>query len=428
MPTDKLSDPAIRKAKPGDKPKKLADGGGLYLELQPSGARWWRLKYRVHGKEKRLSLGVYPTVSLADARQRREEARRLLAAGTDPSVDRKADKAAAGAQAEAQRLSEAGQPLPGTFEEVARRWHALRRGDWSDSYADKILRRLETLAFPYIGTRLVPDIEPPELLRLLRRCEERGVVETAHRLRDTCSQVLRFAVAEGIATSDPARDLAGALKKHTTRHIAAITDPGRFGELLRAIDTYRGTPTVRAALQLQALVFLRPGEELRCAEWAEFDLDAATWAVPAGRMKRGKAGKETGPPHLVPLSRQAVAILRELQPLTGAAVHVFQGVRHRGQPMSENTLNAALDAMGFTSAEHRAHGFRASARTMLTERLGMASEVSEAQLAHSVKDALGRAYNRTEFLDQRRALMQAWADYLDRLRKGADVVPIKPAA
>lgn len=422
-----LSDTAIRKAVPGDKPRKLADGGGLYLELQPSGAKYWRLKYRIGGKEKRLSLGVYPTVGLADARQRRDDARATLASGADPSEERQAKKAAViDAQMRA-TLAAAGEPMPDTFEAVAREWFATRRAEWSTSYGDKVLARLVADVFPFIGTRPVAEVTPPELLALLRRMEGRGVIETAHRARESCSQVFRFAVATGRAVSDPARDLAGALKKPRVKHFAAVTDPETFGGLLRAIWSYRGTPVVRAALQVAALVFLRPGSELREARWEEFDLDEGTWHVPAHRMKRQRDGKEDGPDHLVPLSRQAVAILRDLHSLTGSGPVVFRGEKGADRPISENTLNAALDTMGFNRDQHRAHGFRASARTMLEERLGWDSVVVDAQLAHSVKDALGRAYNRTTFTEQRREMLQAWADYCDQLRVGAQVLPFKAA-
>jgi integrase len=425
--TDKAIRAALKAAELASKPRKISDGAGLVLVARPNGAGWWRLRYWRDGKEGMLSLGVYPGVSLKTARERREEARRLIAAGGDPSEQRKAGKEERLQSRAAQALAAAGLPALGTFEEVARRWHALRSPDWAATYSTKIIARLEGKVFPYIGARPIREIQPPELLKILRRCEEAGIVETAHRVRDTCSEVFRFAVSEGIADSDPARDLAGALRKHTTKHIASITDPQRFGELLRAIASYRGTPVVKAGLTLAALVFLRPGQELREARWSEFDLDAGVWLVPASRMKRGKAGKENGPDHIVPLSRQAVEVLEEIRPLTGHQPLVFQGLRNREKPMSENTLNAALDSLGFSSVEHRAHGFRASARTMLAERLGIAPEVIEAQLAHSVPDALGRAYNRTQFLDQRRALMTQWADYLDQLREGAKVLPLKAA-
>jgi integrase len=275
--------------------------------------------------------------------------------------------------------------------------------------------------FPYIGRSAVGAVTAPELLAVLRRIETRGVIETAHRAHESCSQVFRFAVAEGLAQSDPARDLKGQLRKPQAQHFAAITKPARLAELLRAIDGYAGTPVVRAALYLAPLLLLRPGE-LRHAQWPEIDLAGATWTVPPHRMKREKTGKRDGPPHIVPLPRQAVAVLTELQPLTGGCAWVFRGERHHDRPMSENTVNAALRAMGFPADEATGHGFRATARTMLAERLGVDVAVIEAQLAHSVSDSLGRAYNRTEFLDQRRTMMQAWADYLDRLRKGGEVV------
>lgn len=426
--TDKAIKAAIRAATEGGKVQPLSDGGGLSLLVQPTGAAWWRLRYWITGKENRLSLGTYPAVSLADARKRRDDARVLIAAGTDPSTARKDAKSASVQAQHVATLKANGEPLPGTFESVARAWLAIRRSEWAPSYFDKIEARLVNDVFPYIGTMPIGDVTPPALLVLLRRMEDRGAIESARRARETCSLVFRFAVAEGSVTSDPARDLAGALKKHIRRHIPAITDPLRFGELLRSIDAYRGTPQVRTALQLAALVFLRPGAELREAQWNEFDLDAGAWLVPAARMKRRKAGKENGPDHLVPLSHQAVALLRELQLLTGRGTYLFPGVRHRDQPMSENTLNAALDAMGYTGDEHRAHGFRASARTMLHERLSIPTEAIEAQLAHSVPDALGTSYNRTQFLDQRRLMMQTWADYLDRLRAGAQVLAFKGAA
>jgi integrase len=427
MAENLLTDPTIRKAVPGEKARKLSDGGGLVLEIRPEGGKWWRFRYQFGGKEKMISLGTYPAVTLAEARRRRNEARHKITAGIDPSQARKAAKATQVQAQQVATLLASGEALPGTFEAVARAWLEIRQGEWAPRYFDKIKARLENDVFPYIGAKPVAEVTPPDLLTLLRRIEGRGAIESARRVRETCSLVFRFAVAEGKLTSDPARDLAGALKSHTTRHIPAITDPLRFGELLRSIDAYRGTHAVRTALQLAALVFLRPGSELREARWDEFDLDAGTWLVPAARMKRRKDGKENGPPHLVPLSRQAVALLRELQPLTGRGAYLFPGVRHRGEPMSENTLNAALDAMGYTGAEHRAHGFRSSARTMLHERLNLPTEAIEAQLAHSVPDALGRAYNRTEFIEQRRLMMQVWADFLDCLRKGAQVLPFKAA-
>lgn len=428
MRSNRLSDQAIKKAKPSEKPRKMSDGGGLLLEVRPEGGKWWRFRYRFDGKEKMLSFGTYPDVPLTSARKLRDEARTQVAAGTDPSAIRKQAKATQTREVLIASKIAAGEPLPDSFEAVARDWLAIRRDEWSASYFDKVEARLLNDVFPGIGTRPVSEVTPPELLAVLRRIEARGAIESARRVRETCSLIFRFAVAEGRVTSDPARDLAGALKTPAKRHIPAITDPARFGELLRAIDGYRGTPVVRAAMKLNALVFLRPGSELREAEWSEFDLDAGEWLVPAARMKRRKYGKEHGDDHVVQLSRQAVAILRDLQTITGNGSLLFPGVRHRSRPMSENTLNAALSAIGFGGDEHRAHGFRASARTMLHERLNVTPAVIEAQLAHSVPDALGGAYNRTEFMEQRRQMMQAWADYLDRLRDGAQVIQIRVAA
>jgi len=422
------SDLTIRAVKPGDARKRLNDGDGLYLLLfVKGGAHGWRFAYSLHGRRNNLSLGTYPDTGLSLARKKADEARRLVSEGIDPSETRQAAKQQAKEKRDAHKREEAGLPAA-AFQFVAKAWFATRSNDWAPSYANKIMARLETLVLPHIGRRPVGEITPPELLALLRSIEARGTVETAHRVRETCSQVFRFALAEGRISSDPARDLVGALRSHQTKHIASLTDPAEFGALLRAIDGYKGTATVRAALQLAALVFVRPGGELRMAAWAEFDLDGAVWRVPAARMKRRKVGKEDGPPHLVPLSRQAVAVLRELYPLTGESGLVFRGERQKDKPISENTLNAALDTLGFTASQMRAHGFRAAARTMLHERLNVAPEVIEAQLAHAVPDALGRAYNRTEFLEQRRTMMQTWADYLDKLRKGGEVVPLHAGA
>lgn len=423
-----LTDAHLRGIKAQDPRKRMTDGGGLYLLLfVKGGSHAWRFDYTHEGKRKTLSLGTYPDTGLSLARRKADEARRLLAEGINPSTARKEARTAIVQALEGERRADAGLPALGSFEEVARSWFDVQRGDWAATYANKVIRRLELYAFPHIGRRPVGEITPPELLAVLRRLEARGVVETAHRVRDTCSQVFRFAVAEGRVTSDPARDLAGALRTHQTKHIPAITDPARFGELLRAIDGCRGIPATREGLKLAALLFLRPGAELRAAEWSEFDLDAALWSVPAARMKRRKHAKENGPPHLVPLPRQAVEILRELRRLTGHQRFVFQGVRDRSKTISENTLNAALSALGFGPDEMRMHGFRAAARTMLAERLNFDDKVIEAQLAHAVPDALGRAYNRTQFFEQRRAMLQTWADYLDKLRTGAQVIPIRAA-
>lgn len=410
-----LTDTAIRKAMPGPKTRKLSDGKGLYLELSPAGGRWWRLKYRIAGVEKRISLGTYPETSLKAAREKMEEARALVAQGIDPSQARKAAKQEAAHQDEQAQREAQGLPLHGSFESVAREWFDTRKDEWATTYAKKIFRRLEADVFPWLGRLPVPNITPPMVLDMLRKAENRGAIETAHRVLETCGQVFRFAVATGRIESNPARDLKDALRKPMVQHFAAITDPQRFGELLRAIDSYRGTPVVCAALRLMPLMLLRPGE-LRQAQWDELDLPAATWTVPAARMKREKVGKIYGKPHIVPLPRQAVAIFEALKPLTEHSPYVFRGERSAQRPMSDAAINAALRTLGFSADEVTGHGFRASARTMIVERLGIAESVVEAQLAHSVRDSLGRAYNRTEFMQERVRMMQQWADYLDTLR------------
>jgi len=395
----------------------------MYLEVAPSGGKWWRLKYRVAGVEKRLSLGTYPETSLKSAREKRDEARALIAQGIDPSDLRKASKAQAQADAaQAQRAAE-GLPQQDSFEQIAREWYETRKDDWSPSYGEKIMRRLEADVFPWLGDKPINTLTPPMVLAVLRRVEKRGVVETAHRALENCSKVFRYAVATGRVESDPARDLKDALRRPMVKHFAAITSPERLGTLLRAIHSYNGTPVVNAALRLLPLLLLRPGE-LRQGEWAEIDLAGSTWAVPAARMKRQKVGKLYGKPHLVPLARQAVAILEELQPITGRGAMVFRGERSHERPMSDAAINAALRALGFSADEVTGHGFRATARTMLVERLGVAESVVEAQLAHAVRDNLGRAYNRTEFVAERVDMMQRWADYLDELRQDATAVPL----
>ena len=410
-----LTDTAIRKAMPGPKTRKLSDGKGLYLELSPAGGRWWRLKYRIAGVEKRISLGTYPETSLKAAREKMEEARALVTQGIDPSQARKAAKQEAAHQDEQAQREAQGLPLHGSFESVAREWFDTRKDEWATTYAKKIFRRLEADVFPWLGRLPVPNITPPMVLDMLRKAENRGAIETAHRVLETCGQVFRFAVATGRIESNPARDLKDALRKPMVQHFAAITDPQRFGELLRAIDSYRGTPVVCAALRLMPLMLLRPGE-LRQAQWDELDLPAATWTVPAARMKREKVGKIYGKPHIVPLPRQAVAIFEALKPQTEHSPYVFRGERSAQRPMSDAAINAALRTLGFSADEVTGHGFRASARTMIVERLGIAEPVVEAQLAHSVRDNLGRAYNRTEFMQERVRMMQQWADYLDTLR------------
>ncbi|HLM52316.1 MAG TPA: integrase arm-type DNA-binding domain-containing protein [Pseudoxanthomonas sp.] len=391
-----LTDTALRKAKPTDKAQRLFDGGGLYLEITPAGGKLWRQKYRFGGKEKRLAHGSYPEVSLAEARGRRDAARKLLAAGIDPGEHRKAAKAAKEAQ------------TANSFEIVAREWFGKQQASWVPSHAEKILLRLENDIFPWLGTRPVNEVTAKDLLATLNRVVARGAVETAHRVLQNCGQVFRYAIVTGRAERNPAADLRGALPPVKATHRAAITEPEAIGGLLRAIDSYNGSLVTRSAMQLAPLVFVRPGE-LRQAEWAEIDLDAAEWNIPAEKMKMRIA-------HLVPLSTQAVAILAELQPLTGRGRYVFPGVRSPRRPMSNNAVLAALRRMGFAKDEMSGHGFRAMARTVLDETLHFRPDYIEHQLAHTVKDPNGRAYNRTAHLPARRQMMQAWADHLDILK------------
>jgi len=408
-----LTDTALKTAKPQEKLYRLSDSGGLYIEIAPSGGKWWRLKYRHDGKEKRLSLGTYPDTSLKDARDRRDQARRDLAAGIDPGAKRKAEKATRTELA------------ANTFEAVAREWHqAVHCAAVTEGHAARTLLRLEQDAFPWIGAAPIAEVTAPKLLDALRKVEARGGIETAHRVRQACGQVFRYGIATGRCERDPAADLRDALQPVIVKHHAAITDPRKVGELLRAFDDYQGLPTTRAALKLAPLVFLRPGE-LRQAEWSEFDLDAAVWTVPAARMKRTKQQKVSGAPHLVPLSRQAVAVLRELEPLTGRGRYVFPSPRGGSRPMSDNAVLSALRRMGFAKDEMSGHGFRAMARTIMVEKLNMHPDVIEAQLAHGKSGPLGAAYDRAEFMEQRRNMMTAWADYLDRLRVGAEVMPLR---
>lgn len=401
-----LTDTAIKNAKPSDKAIRLHDERGLYLEISPAGGKWWRFKYRYDSKEKRLSLGVYPDVSLKDARQRRDDARKLLADGVDPGENRKAVKAT---------KTERG---ANSFEVIAREWFTKFKPSWAKTHSDKIIKRFESDVFPWLGSRPIAEITAQELLQCLRRIENRGALDTAHRAHQNCGQVFRYAVQTGRATRDPSGDLRGALPPAKQEHYASITDPKAVAELLRAIDGFRGTFIVQCALKLAPLLFVRPGE-LRRADWAEIDLDKAEWNIPAERMKMRV-------PHLVPLSTQAVTFLRELHALTGTGNFVFPGARTNGRPMSEAAVNAALRRMGYdTKTEITGHGFRAMARTILHQEIGIAPEIIEHQLAHRVPDALGTAYNRTKFLPERRKMMQVWSDYLDKLKAGADVIPLR---
>ncbi len=430
MATNLLTDKAIRAAlknAAAGSPATLSDGGGLTLIARPDGGGWWRFRYWFVGRENRLSLGTYPAVSLSDARSRRDEARKQVAGGIDPSVLRKDEKRERAVRAVAEKAVANGEAAPGTFEAVAREWlSTVHEAKVSAGHAERTRIRLENDVFPWIGARPIGAIEAPELLAALRKIEERGAIETAHRAKDACGQVFRYGIAAGYCSRNPAADLRDALKPVPTRHHAAIVDPKKGGELLRDMLAYAGHPVTRAALSLSALLLLRPGE-LRQLEWAWIDFDAATATIPGDLMKRSKADKANGAPHVVPLAPQALAVLRDVFALTAGGRYVFPTQYDAMRPMSENTVNVALRRMGYDRETMTAHGFRAMARTMIAERLGVAPEVIEAQLAHAVPDALGRAYNRTTYLEQRRDMMAKWADYLDRLRDGAQVLPFKTA-
>jgi integrase len=392
-----LTDTRIRNAKPGEKHTRLFDERGLYLEISPSGGKWWRFKYRFGGKEKRLSLGVYPDVTLKEARDRRDANRKLLSNGVDPSENRKALRSA-----QSERASN-------SFEVVTREWFRKYSAGWAESHSSRVIRLFERDIFPWIGGRPIAEVSAAELLTVVRRIENRGALETAHRARTNCGQVLRYAVATGRCEGDPSRDLRGALPPAKGNHFAATTEPSKLAGILRAMDGYQGHPTVRCALRLAPLLFVRPGE-LRMAEWKDINLDAAEWRYTVTK---------TDVPHIVPLCRQAVEILRELQPVTGDGLFVFPGARTNKRPMSDNAVLAAMRRMGISKEEMSGHGFRAVARTILDEVLGFRPDFIEHQLAHAVRDPNGRAYNRTAHLPERQRMMQTWADYLDELKAGS---------
>lgn len=399
-----LTEKKAGNAKPQERPYKLGDGEGMFLLVHRNGAKYWRMKYRFAGREKLLAIGVYPEISIAEARRRRAKAKLMLAEGLDPSAERQAAK---------RNLKDAAE---NTLQSVAAEWHANNKHTWSDDYSSWVIRALRNDIFPWLGNRPITEIEPPELLQAMRRIETRDALVTAHRVRNNLEQIWAFAIAAGNARRNPAADLRKALKKMPEKtHHASVKEPKAVGELLRALAGYKGSPTTRAALQLAPLVFVRPGE-LRKAEWTEFDLDAAEWRIPGERMKRGVQ-------HIVPLSTQAVAILRDLQPLTGKGTHVFPSKRDRKLPMSDSTLNAALRRLNYGSDEMTSHGFRSMASTILNEQ-GWHRDAIERQLAHGEKDKVRAAYNSAEHLPKRREMMQAWADYLDGLAAGGNVVPI----
>jgi len=411
-----LTDAQCRNAvcPPDKRQARFADSGGMYLQVSPAGSKRWFLKYRVGGKEKQLALGGYPDVSLTAARKARDAAKLQKSQGQDPIQRRKVEKLRATT------------PDADTFKATALEWYAMKLSGWSSHYAIREKRNLEKDLFPFLGNRHIGQIEAIELLAVVRRVEERGALDVAHRVLTTAGQVWRYAVATGRAVRDVSADIRGALKPHHGKHFAAITDPVKLGELIRVIRGYQGGPIVRAALQLAPMLFQRPGE-LRAAAWAEFDLDKAIWTIPAARMKRRVDGKKNGEPHLVPLPTQAVEILKKVHPLTGHGTLVFPGERSHDRPISDNTLRAALLTLGYGPDVQSVHGFRATARTMLAEIHDVDPLVIEAQLAHAVKDANGRSYNRTTYLKHRTTMMQRWADYLDKLAKGADVIQLKSA-
>lgn len=397
-----LSEMIVRNSKPETRVRKLFDERGLYVLINPNGNKAWRFKYRFAGREKLLSLGRYPEISLRDARDRRDQARQQLAHGVDPSRHRKEAAVAA-------RIAS------GTFEAIALEWFGKRESTWATTHSSKIKRRLEKDIFPYLGSTPVAMVTAPMILQMAKRIEGRGAGETAHRAVQNCGQVMRYAVATGRAMSDPTPALRGALAPTQEKHHASITEPKAVGALMRAIEGYQGSPVTRAALRLAPLLFVRPGE-LRGAEWVEFDLDAAEWRIPAVRMKMNQT-------HVVPLSRAAVEILRELYRLTGKGRYTFPGVRGRGRHMSENTINAALRRLGYTKEDMTGHGFRSMASTLLNEQ-GWHRDAIERQLAHAERDRIRGAYNYAEHLPERRKMMQAWADYLEGLARGATVIGI----
>ncbi|WP_409032391.1 tyrosine-type recombinase/integrase [Janthinobacterium sp. CG_23.3] len=399
-----LTDMFVRQVKPtkpaGDK---HADGGNMYLLVKESG-KYWRMDYRYIDKRKTLALGVYPAVSLAQARKRRDDARKLLADGIDPGQAKRDDK-------QTKAIASAH-----TFESVARQWLSKVAASRSASTQDKVTAWLEHDVFPFIGSMPISTIKPRDVLAAVQKIEARGAIDSAHRVKQVCGQIFRFGVAIGLVERDVTADLRGALSAVVKSNHAAITEPKQAGALMRAIFDYNGYPAAVAALKLAPLLFVRPGE-LRTAEWAEIDLDAAEWRIPAIKMKMKVE-------HLVPLCVQAVAILRGLHPMTGDGKYVFPSLRSKAC-MSENTINAALRGMGYAKEVMTGHGFRAMARTIMDEVLGERVDLIEHQLAHAVKDVNGRAYNRTAHLPARREMMQRWADYLDKLRIGADVIPLR---
>jgi len=404
----------VDKAKTQIKEYKLFDGGGLFLLVTPTGGKLWNLKYRFNDKEKRLSFGSYPEISLLDARKRRDDARKLLANGIDPGEVKKAMKASRIESSE------------NSFEVVAREWHNKFKSQWSESHAKTTISRLEKNIFPWIGSRPINELEPMDILEVLRRMEARGILESAKRMKIACGQVFRYGVATGRCKRDPTADLKGAIAPPVTRNMAALTRPADVAELLRAIDNYKGSFVVKCALQLAALWFCRPGE-LRNTKWSEIDFDKVELNIPVDRMKLPTTTKRKckGQYHCIPLSKQAISILKELHPLTSHSEYVFPSIRTNLKPMSDAAVLNALRRMGYDKDEMSGHGFRAMARTMIREQLHLDAEYIELQLAHATKSPNGTAYDRVSFLPERRKMMQQWANYLNQLKEGAKVIPIR---
>jgi integrase len=397
-----LTHVGIRSAKPREKAYKLTDEKGLFLFITPSGGKYWRFKYRFGGKEKKLAFGVYPEVSLAEARERRDQARKLLANDVDPAVVKQATKNAIV------------QATENSFQLVALEWYAKFSAKWVASHGDRTLRRLEKDVFPWLGNRPICEIKAPELLTVLRRIENRGAIETAHRIHQICGQLFRYAIAIGKAERDISSDLRGALPPTRKRHHATIVEPKKIAELLKAIQSYEGYFVTKCALQLAPLFFVRPGE-LRKAEWSEFNFETAEWRIPAEKMKMRAT-------HIVPLSTQAISILQELETLTGNSPYVFPSIRTLRRPMSDNTVLGALRRLGYSKDEMTGHGFRSMASTLLNEQ-GWNRDAIERQLAHAERNNIRAAYNYAEYLPERRKMMQHWADYLDKLTNSSLIKP-----
>ena len=393
---------------------KHTDGDGMYVLVKAAG-KYWRMDYTFAEKRKTLAIGVYPAVGLAKARKRRELAREQLADGIDPSAAKRTEKQAVIAAS------------ANTFELVALEFLSTMKDSWSPKYAAKWERGMRKDLFPYIGKQAIATITPPMLLDALRKCEKRGAIETAHTLRQTAGQVFRYGIQTGRCERSPSADLQGALKPIVTKHMSAILEPVKVGELMRAIQDYKGQPTTRIALSLSALLFQRPGN-IRQMEWAWLDVGTAMLTIPSQDMKRRKHQKLNGRPHLVPLASQALALLDEIRPLTGHGRYVFPSLLTGERPMSDNTINMALRRLGYTKEEMSAHGFRAVARTLMVERIpGISADVIEAQLAHEKSGPLGSAYDRADFMEQRKSMMSEWANYLDKLQIGADLAPLHAA-